>query len=76
MKPFVPGKPTDMALSAWDRICVLPDYPTARHPFGQRTATIERSAIKITSGTPSHIADEEALAEEAGIFMQQRLGGV
>ncbi len=67
-RAFAPGKPTDMVSPVWERI--------ARLPPDTRDRVLERAAIKIADGTPPHVADQEALAEETGVGVQQSLGGV
>lgn len=57
-----------MAASAWNRI--------SRLPSDTRDRVLERAAILIfEAGLSPNVADERALAEEAGVFTQQTIGG-
>jgi hypothetical protein len=63
------SRPKDMAAAAWDRIAKL--------PVDTRDRVLERAAILIfEAGLSPETADERALAEEAGVYTQRRLGGV
>ena len=78
-KALVTGRalPEGMSGPTWTRISALSDKPTARHPLGLRTAVIERSAIiREATGEEWRTCDERALAEEAGVATQSKLGGV
>jgi len=59
-----------MTSSLWDRI--------VRLPSDVRDRVLERSAIIYYGGAAVSLqeADERALSEEAGIHVQQSLGGV
>ena len=68
----LPALPEGMSGPTWTRISALSDTPTARHPFGLRTAVLERSAIwHYDAGLPWAEADAKALAEEANIIMPE-----
>ncbi len=58
--------PEGMNADVWTRI--------GRLPFEKRDRVLERAAILIAEGIPASVADERALAEEAGIAMQQTIG--
>ena len=73
----LPALPEGMSGPTWTRISALSDKPTARHPLGLRTAVLERAAIlHYDAGLGWAEADERALAEEAGMSSQAKLGGV
>lgn len=60
------GRPYDMAADVWGIIRKLPNHPTARHPMGQRYATLERAALlHFDGGLPVEEADRLALQIEA-----------
>ena len=69
--------PEGMSGPTWTRISALSDTPTVRHPLGLRTAVLERASLIYFGcpGTSCAEADERALAEEAGIAVQQRMVG-
>lgn len=72
-----PSVPEGMPASTWARISKLSTTPTARHPLGMRDAVMERSCIlHYDAGLDWLEADERALAEEAGVATQAKLGGV
>lgn len=59
-------RPEGMAQAIWDRIGRLRE--------DVRLRVLERAAILIfEAGLPPTVADERALAEEAGVYMQQEL---
>ena len=73
----LPALPEGMSGPTWTRISALSDTPTVRHPLGLRTAVIERASLihEACPGISWAEADERALAEEAGIAVQQRMVG-
>ena len=79
-KALVTGRalPEGMSGPTWTRISALSDTPTVRHPLGLRTAVIERSSIlhEACPGLTWAESDARALAEEAGLPTQTKLGGV
>jgi hypothetical protein len=64
-----------MTRAAWEIVSKLPNHPTPKHPLGQRTAVLERSAIlHFEAGVPFPEADERALVLEG--VVAPRLPGV
>ena len=62
------SRPEGMSADVWTRIGKL--------RADVRDRVLERAAILIAEGIPASVADERALAEEAGQPTQKGLGGV
>ena len=61
-------RPDGMGPDVWARIGKL--------RADVRDRVLERAAILIAEGIPPNVADERALSEEAGVSIQQSIGGV